>query len=210
MPNLFGTCPLSVIVKAMRSRYWVGALVVGAFVLGLSTESSAQSEDRPVSVGPYAQVSVGGNAAIGEAKDYAAVGPALRIQAGSDLFQWLSVGGRLSMATHEATVPAPPEGEYMQFYEAAGEVRLSFNIGRIAVFAEGTLGYSAVSTNILEKVDLLEAGERYSPTIGAGGGLEYQLQNRHYAFGIGGHWTLFQAFASMQMVGALGHMRYTY
>jgi hypothetical protein len=153
---------------------------------------------------------VGGNAAIGKAKDYAALGPALRIQAGTDLFQWLSVGGRVSLASHEATVPAPPEGEYMQFYEGAAEARLSLNIGRIAVYAEGTFGYSAVSTNILEKVDILEPGERYSPTIGAGGGLEYQLQNRHYAFGVGGHWTLFQAFDNMQMAGALGHMRYTY
>jgi hypothetical protein len=183
---------------------------MGAFVLVHASEGSAQADDRPVSVGPYAQVSVGGNTAVGKAKDYAAEGPALRLQAGSDLFQWLSVGGRLSLATHEATVPAPPEGEYMQFYEAAAEARLSFNIGRIAVYAEGTLGYSAVSTNILEKVDLLEPGERYSPTIGAGGGLEYQLQNRHYAFGLGGHWTLFQAFESMQMAGALAHMRYTY
>ena len=194
----------------MRSRHWVVALTIGAFVLLPDTLVSAESDDRPVSVGPYAQVSVGGNATIGKAKDYAAEGPALRIQAGTDLFQWLSVGGRVSLATHEATVPAPPEGEYMQFYEAAGEARLSFNIGRIAVYAEGTLGYSAVSTNILEKVDLLEPGEKYSPTIGAGGGVEYQLQNRHYAFGIGGHWTLYQAFESMQMAGAMGHMRYTY
>ena len=129
---------------------------------------------------------MGGNAAIGKSKDYAARGPALRLQAGTDLFQWLSIGGRISLASHEATVPAPPEGEYMQFYEGAAEARLSFNIGRIAVYAEGTLGYSAVSTNILEKVDLLEPGERYSPSIGAGGGLEYQRFGVQVSLGLGG------------------------
>lgn len=194
----------------MRTRQWLIAASAGLWCLAAQSVRSASAEDRPVSVGPYAQVSMGGNAAIGKAKDYAAQGPALRLQAGTDIFQWLSVGGRVSLASHEATVPAPPEGEYMQFYEGAAEARLSFNIGRIAVYGEGTLGYSAVSTNILEKVDLLEPGERYSPTIGAGGGLEYQLQNRHYAFGLGGHWTLFQAFDGLQMAGALAHMRYTY
>lgn len=193
-------------------RIWHCLISLGALfcLIGPGQAPLVHADDRPVSVGPYAQVSVGGKGPIAKAKSYAAEGPALRIQVGSDLFQWLSVGGRVSLSSHEATVPAPPEGEYMQIYEGAAEARLSFNIGRIAVFAEGTLGYSAVSTNILEKVDLLEPGERYSPTLGAGGGLEYQLQNRHYAFGLGGHWTLYQAFGGMQMAAAVAHMRYTY
>jgi hypothetical protein len=194
----------------MRSRHYLVAVGVATCCLAAGDARPALADDRPVSVGPYAQVSVGGKASIGKKKSYAAQGPALRIQVGTDLFQWLSVGGRVSLASHEATVPAPPEGEYMQFYEGAAEARLSVNIGRVAVFAEGTVGYSAVSTNILEKVDLLEPGERFSPTFGAGGGLEYQLQNRHYAFGLGGHWTLYQAFSNMQMAAAVAHMRYTY
>ena len=193
----------------MRCRH---SLIAASLLLALgSVAPEAQAEDdRPVSVGPYAQVSIGGKDTLGKTKSYAARGPSLRIQAGTDLFQWFSLGGRVELATHEATVPAPPEGEYMQFYDVAGEARLSANIWRIAVYAEGTLGYSAVSTNILEKVDILEPGERYSPTLGAGGGLEYQLQNRHYAFGVGGHWTLYTAFEAMQTASALAHMRYTY
>lgn len=187
-------------------------LAAGAILcfVGTTELGVARADDRPVSVGPYAQVAVGGKVGLGEAKSYVALGPAIRLHVGTDLFQWLSVGGRVGLSSHEATVPAPPEGEYMQFYEGAAEARLSLNIGRVAVFAEGTLGYSAISTNVLEKVDLLDPGERFSPTFGAGGGLEYQLQNRHYAFGIGGHWTVYQAFGAMQMITAAGHMRYTY
>lgn len=190
----------------MATSLGVGALVA---TMGVAVPDGL-ADDRPVSVGPYAQVSIGGKAPIGKSKSYAAEGPTMRIQAGSDLFRWLSVGARVELASHEATVPAPPEGEYMQFYDAAAEARLSANIGRIAVYAEGTLGYSAVSTNILEKVKILEPGERFSPTLGAGGGLEYQLQNRHYAFGLGAHWTLYTGFEDMQTAGALAHMRYTY
>ena len=202
----------------MRSRHSLLAASLGVSVLVLVLGNmvpgvpvpEAWADERPVSVGPYAQVSIGGKATIGSARPYAAEGPTLRLQAGTDLFQWLSVGGRLELASHEATVPAPPEGEYMQFYDAAGEARLSVNIGRIALYAEGSLGYSAVSTNILEKVGILEPGERFSPILGAGAGFEYQLQNRHYAFGLGGHWAMYTAFDRMQTVGALAHMRYTY
>lgn len=179
-------------------------------ILAVCFVCTAEAQDRPFSVGPYAQVDVGGKAMLGKNKSHAAMGPTMALHLGTDLFQWLSVGGRLDLASHEATVPAPPEGEYTQLYGASGEARLSIAIKQVSIYAEGSFGYSAVSTNILEKVGLLEPGERFSPTIGAGGGLEYQLQNRHYAFGLGGEWTLYTAFSKLQTASAHGYLRYTY
>jgi hypothetical protein len=170
----------------------------------------ARADTRPVSVGPYAQVGIGGKAMIGKAEKHAAAGTGFVLHAGTDLFKWLSVGGRLDLSNHGATVPAPPEGEYMQFYGLAGEARLSLSTGPVAFYAEGSLGYAAVSTNLLEKVNILEPGQRLSPTFSAGGGLEYQLQNRHYAFGLGGDWLMYQKFDRIQAVSALAHLRYTY
>jgi hypothetical protein len=51
-----------------------------------------------------------------------------------------------------------------------------------------------VSTNLLTRTDILDPGERFSSLIAAGGGLEYQLDNRHYAVGLAGQWTLMLAF----------------
>lgn len=192
----------------LRSITAIALVSLGAFSMGASP--LAQAEDRPVSVGPYAQVGIGGKSMIGKASKHAAAGSNLVLHAGTDLFQWFSVGARLDLANHEATVPAPPQGEYMQFYGLAGEARLSVRIGPIALYAEGSLGYSAVSTNLLEKVNVLKPGQRFSPTLGAGGGLEYQLHNRHYAIGLGGDWVTYQAFDRIQAVSALAHLRYTY
>lgn len=176
----------------------------------LGASSLAQADARPVSVGPYAQVGVGGKAMIGKASKHTDIGTNLVLHAGTDLFQWLSVGARLDLANHEATVPAPPEGEFVQFYGFAGEARLSVSIGPVGLYAEASLGYSAVSTNLLEKVNVLEPGQRFSPTLGAGGGLEYQLQNRHYALGLGGDWITYEAFDRIQAVSVVANVRYTY
>lgn len=170
----------------------------------------AHAEDRPVSVGPYAEIAIGGQKMVGKTKRRTNEGPIFALRAGTDLFSWLSVGGRLEISSHEVVLPTPPEGEYTQFYGGAGEARLSVPIGRIVTYAQGSIGYSMVSTNLLERVDILDPGENFTPTVGAGGGLEYQLQNRHYAFGLGGQWNMYMRFVRMNTVNVSAHLRYTY
>ena len=63
---------------------------------------------------------------------------------------------------------------------------------------------------MLTKVGTVAPDERFTPAMRAGGGLEYQLQNRHYAFGIDGEWTLYPAFDSTATVTARTFLRYTY
>src|SRR5690606_38226590 len=147
---------------------------------------------------------------LGEGDDYTAVGPLATLRAGTDVFSWLSVGGRLSLSSHEATVPAPPEGEYVQLYSGAGEARLSLPIGRVGLYADGALGLALISTDVLGKVGITDPGERYTVVFSAGGGLEYQLQNRHYALGVGGTWTSYPAFSALQIATARAYLRYTY
>ncbi len=171
---------------------------------------SALADSRPVSIGPYAQADMGAQQMVAKAARLSNTSPSFALHVGTDLFSWLSVGGRLDLASHEIILDGPPQGEFTQFYGGAGEARLSLSISRIAIYAEGSLGYSMVSTNLLETVNVLEPGERFSPTIGAGGGLEYQLQNRHYSLGVGGHWTAYPEFARISIVSAAAHLRYTY
>lgn len=165
---------------------------------------------RPASTGPYAEASLGGVRFIGTESNDAATGLASGIRFGLDLFSWFSVGARVGLSTHEATVPAPPVGEYFQVYHAAAEARLALRLEWLELFVDGSVGGAMMSTNILEKVDVLDPGEKYASYVSAGGGLEYQLQNRHYAFGLGGEWAMMPGFARAQTVGGRAYLRYTY
>ena len=134
----------------------------------------------------------------------------MELRMGYDLFSWLSVGALLGGSTHEATVPPPPEGEYFQLYSAMVDARLGVSIGPVQLFADGGAGLAIVSSNVLSQVGILEPGESVSFAIRAGGGLEYQVQNRHYAFGIAGQWMNMPNFENLQGVSTRLYLRYTY
>jgi hypothetical protein len=172
--------------------------------------TSIHAEPRPRSHGLYAEAGIGARGFLGEAAESSKIGPVASLHIGYDLFSWLSVGGRVELSTHEATVPPPPEGEYYQLYSAGGEGRLGFSAGPMAFFADGAVGFTLISTNILSKVMILEPGEELTPFLSIGGGLEYQLQNRHYALGLAGGWHSLPAFDQTQGVSGRAYLRYTY
>lgn len=190
-----------------RSGTPAGAVALLALLLMSGT---ARAQDRPASVGYYAEAGMGATAFLGEAAPYAATGPVLDLRLGRDLRSWFSVGVRLAASTHEATVPPPPEGEYFQLYGAALDTRLGFRLDRIGAFIEAHVGASAMSSNILAKVGILDADERFSLVYGAGAGTEYQMENRHYAVGLAGHWMALPQFDGAQGISARLYLRYTY
>jgi len=165
---------------------------------------------RPASVGFYAEGGLGATGFLGEAADWSAVGPAVDLRIGYDLWPWLSVGVHLETSSHKATVPPPPEGEYYQMYRGYADGRLTVRAGPVALFAEGGAGVAYMSSNVLQKVAVLDPGERAALAFTAGGGAEYQLQNRHYAFGLAGGWWLMPGFDALQGVDARVYLRYTY
>jgi len=187
-----------------------GSLVLAAVCATTLLCVPAAGADRPSATGPYAELGLGGAGMVGRTKSVSEPGADLHLHLGSDIFSWLSVGLRTGASTHEATVSSPLDGEYFQIYRAAGELRIGFRVGALAFFADGSAGLSMMSTDILVHTVVLEPGERFSPVFSAGGGLEYQLQNRHYAFGLGGEWSGYPKFGKMQTAGARFYMRYTY
>lgn len=176
----------------------------------LAGASTAAAEPRVASKGPYAEATVGATSFLGTGGDHSRLGPAFGLRGGIDVFSWFSIGLRAELESHEAVVPPPPEGEYYQLYQGAVDGRISIPAGRVALFVDGGLGVAAISTNVLAKVALTGPGERFSSVIAAGGGLEYQLENRHYAFGLAGQWAMFPGFDRMQSVGVRLSLRYTY
>ena len=165
---------------------------------------------RPASTGWYAEGGLGAVAYVGKAADDGAVGPALDLRVGRDLFSWLSVGIVAAASSHEATVPPPPDGQWFQLYRAGAEVRIGGRFDRLALFVEGGAGAVMISSNVLEKVGITDPGERFSIAFSGGAGAEYQLENRHYALGLGVDGFLVPQFDSLAAIDARFFLRYTY
>lgn len=194
---------------SVRSRgAQLAALALAAALLAAS--KPAVAEPRHASVGFFSEAGAGAAFFLQDAGAYSEIGPAIDIRMGYDVFPWLSVGGHLGASIHEATVPPPPVGEYYQLYHGGADVRLSHLFSRIGVFVDGRVGGSMISSNVLEKVAILEPGQRFSLAFAAGAGVEYQLENRHYAFGLAGQWMTMPGFDGTQGVTTRLYLRYTY
>jgi hypothetical protein len=166
--------------------------------------------ERIAAKGFYSEAGIGAAGYLGAARGYSAIGPSFAVRIGYDLFSWLSIGIQVAASSHEATVPPPPESEWYQLYRGFGDGRLGGRIGRIAFFVEGGAGAAYISSNVLQKVGVLDPGERFSIAFTAGGGIEYQLENRHYAFGLAADWWLLPQFDAEQGVESRFYLRYTY
>lgn len=177
---------------------------------GALASLAAPAGARPASQGWYTEGGLGVVAFLPGASDDAAIGPAFNLRIGRDLFSWLSVGIDLAASSHEATVPAPPEGEWFQLYRGAGDARIGGRLDRIALFVEGGAGVAMISSNVLGKVGITDPGESFTIAFHAGGGLEYQLENRHYAFGLAANAFLLPQFDALRGLDARLYLRYTY
>ena len=176
----------------------------------LASLPAAPAAARPASSGWYTEGGLGAVAFLPGASDDAAVGPAFNLRIGRDLFSWLSIGIELAASSHEATVPPPPEGEWFQLYRGAGDVRLGGLFDRFALFVEGGAGVAMISSNVLGKAMITEPGESFTIAFHAGGGVEYQLENRHYAFGLAADAFLLPQFDALRAIDARLYLRYTY
>ena len=190
----------------MSLSHTAGWFTAAAIALLATTETSA----RPASTGLFTEAGIGATTFVGRHADHSKMGVAFDMRAGYDLFSWFSVGINVAASSHEATVPPPPEGEYFQLYRALGEARLGFRYGRVGLFVDGGAGGAMISTNILGKVNVTTPGETLAFIFAAGGGLEYQLANRHYALGIAGQWLLLPRFNRLAGVTTRIYLRYTY
>ena len=179
-------------------------------LIALVVASASPALARPASQGWFAEGGFGAVTFLPPAMDDAALGPAIDLRIGRDLFSFFSFGLSLAASSHEATVPAPPEGEWFQLYRGSADARIGGRFDRIAVFVEGGAGLAMISSNVLDKVMITEPGENFSIAFHAGAGLEYQLENRHYAFGIAADGVLLPQFDAVRAIDTRVYLRYTY
>jgi hypothetical protein len=183
---------------------------LATLVVALGVATAAPASARPASTGWFAEGGLGTVNFLGKTASDAALGPALDFRLGRDLFSWFSVGLELAASSHEATLPPPPEGQWFQLYRGGADVRVGGRFDRIALFAEGLIGGTFISSNVLEKVMITKPAKSFSVTFQGGAGLEYQLENRHYALGLAADFFIEPQFASMQGIDTRLYLRYTY
>ncbi len=196
----------------MRPRMGVRSVAALALVVvsGVGVTVAGRTADaRPASRGVFTEAGAGATVFIRK-RASASVGPTLTLRAGYDLFSWFSVAIHAGASSHEATVPPPPEGEWFQLYRGGADGRLGFRVKQIAAFVEGGAGGAYISSNVLQKVGVTDPGEHFSLSFHAGGGLEYQILNRHYAFGVAADWWLMPELDALTGVEIRAYMRYTY
>jgi hypothetical protein len=181
---------------------------VAAWVASAALVSTADA--RPASTGFFAEAGFGATKFLPPDGANAKLGPTVQIRVGRDLLSWVSLGIAVAASSHEATVPAPPVDEWFQLYRGGGDVRLGGLLGKVALFVEGGAGVSMLSSNILEKVMTVDPGERFSITFHGGAGIEYQLENRHYALGAAVDVVLAPQFDNVKLLDTRIYLRYTY
>ena len=183
--------------------------IIGASALALGAMAGTAGA-RPASTGFFAEGGLDVMKFLSPGAASAAAGPGIDLRVGRDLFSWLSVGGYVAGSTHEATTPPPPSGQFFQLYRAGADGRLSIPAGPIAIFGEGGFGLSMISSNILDRVHITTPGKSFSATIHGGGGIEWQLENRHYAIGAASDLIIEPSFNSLKALETRLYLRYTY
>ena len=173
-------------------------------------EPVVETPERTASTGFFAEGGLGAVSYLSKASKDAATGPELTFRIGRDIFSFFSLGLYVAASTHEATLPPPPTGQFFQLYRGGVDGRLGGRIGAIALFVEGGAGIAMISSNVLESVMITDPGEKYSIIFHGGAGLEYQMENRHYAFGLGIDAFLIPQFQNIKAIDSRLYLRYTY
>jgi hypothetical protein len=182
-----------------------GALATAAWALGVAPAAAEQRAS-----GWYAEFGLGGAGALAEAGQDLAIGPTVTMRGGGHPLPWLGVGVAAAVSSHEATVPAPPSGEWLQIVRGQLEAEAGGRLGRIGVFVHAGVGLGLITSTILERTGRQEPGEHASLAAGGGLRLTYQLQNRHYALGLGADATYLHHFDATTLVDARLLLRYTF
>ena len=185
------------------TRAWLG-------IMALALVGGTARADRIASTGFFAEGGFGIVQFLPGVSTDAQLGPALSLRIGRDLFSWLSIGGYAAASSHEATTPPPPQGQWFQLYRAGADGRLNVKLDRVSLFGEGGAGVAVISSNVLEKVMVTKPGKPYSLVIHGGGGVEYQLENRHYGLGAALDVFIEPQFSTMKELEGRLYLRYTY
>jgi hypothetical protein len=158
--------------------------------------------------GPFASGELGALVYLGRAGKYTAPGIAFGLRLGYDIARWLAVQAHVLGASSDANTPPPTFGQSFQTYVYGGEVRLSVQMHRFALFAEGGAALAQISSNVLDQVNVTH-GSHFTFAVIGGAGLDYHTLNRHFSVGLGADYAWLASFTGGHALSIDAYLRYT-
>jgi hypothetical protein len=191
-------------------------VLIATFLVATSARAQIVTEPAPppwpdpkkFAKGLFAAGELGALAFVGNAGKYAGPGVSFGVRIGYDLFRFLAVQAHILGASQDTNTPPPTFGQSFQTYVYAGEAKVTVQLRRFAIFAEGGAGLLQLSSNVLDQVGVTH-GSRFSLAILAGGGLDYHTLNRHFSVGVGADYLLMPSLTGGHAIIANVYLRYT-
>jgi hypothetical protein len=159
--------------------------------------------------GFFAQGEIGTLIFLGPTARYASPGVNVGARIGYDLFRWLAIQGHFAGSMMNANLPAPTTGQSFQTLLYAAEVRLSVQIRRVQLYAQGGAGIGQLSNNVLDRV-MITNGTLVSFAVVAGGGIDLHTLNRHFSLGLGADYVWLQNFSNTSGLLINAYLKYTH
>jgi len=136
--------------------------------------------------GLYVESRVGARGFLGSLGEVARPGPYFAVDAGYQLFSWLSLGARAEASMHRTDGPRPPRPRSFQLIGFLAELRLDINASaRAALFLSLEGGLSFVPSDDLRVYGYIDA-KHLGLTYGGELGFDWHMKNRHNSLGLAG------------------------
>ena len=195
------------------------ALTVATSLWLAGARASAQVTTEPAAAifpdpskfarGLYTEGEVGAVAFFGRAGDAVAPGFAIGARVGYDLTRFLAVQLHALGSTHETKGDGPAAGQLLQTYQGMAEGKATLRFGQTSLFAEGGIGLTRFSTNLLYTLGV-EPHFRTGLTLGGGGGFDYHSLSRHFSVGVRAWFNTLRDLNASRDLVATTYLRYTF
>jgi hypothetical protein len=168
------------LVATWATSWLLGASSARAQV---TTEPSAAIFPDPNTFarGLYTEGEIGVVGFFGRAGDVIAPGFAVGARFGYDLFRFFALEARALGSTHETKGDTPVSGQLLQTYQGTIGGKLTLRIVQWSFFAQGAVGATRMSSNLLHALGL--ATYRTGLATGGGAGVDYHTLSRHVSVG---------------------------
>jgi hypothetical protein len=194
-------------MAALATSVWFATARASAQV---TTEPAAAIFPDPAKFarGLYTEGEIGGVAFFGRAAEAVGPGFAIGTRVGYDINRFVAAQVHVLGSTHETKGDGPLAGQLIQTYQGMVEGKATLRFGQTSLFAEGGIGVTRFSTNLLYTLGI--GHFRTGLTLGGGGGFDYHSLSRHFSVGVRAGYNTLRDVPGSQDLVATTYLRYTF
>jgi len=195
------------VATTLATSWLLGGALAHAQV---TTEPSAAIFPDPSKFahGLYTEGEIGVVGFFGPAGEDISPGFAVGARLGYDLLPFFALQARALGSTHETKGDTPVSGQLLQAYQGTLEGKLTVRIVQWSFFAEGGVGGTRMSSNLLYALGL--ARYRTGFTAGGGLGVDYHSLSWHFSVGLRGSFYWLKHVSNSTDLAVTTYLRYTF